>query len=89
MLGWIWELTCTAGILLAIYCLWSVTHFVWRNFIRRRYNLNARYGGDGVWACVTGSTSGIGFGFCEELAHLGFNILMVSRSEDKLQEKKK
>lgn len=37
------------------------------------------------WAVVTGATDGIGFGFCEELASLGFNICLISRNGDKLQ----
>ena len=38
-----------------------------------------------VWAVVTGCTSGIGEGFVHELASRGFNVLMLSRSLDKLQ----
>jgi len=38
-----------------------------------------------VWAVVTGCTSGIGEGFVFELASRGFNVLMLSRSLDKLK----
>ena len=38
-----------------------------------------------VWAVVTGCTSGIGEGFVHELASRGFNVLMLSRSLEKLQ----
>lgn len=41
-----------------------------------------RYGG---WAVVTGSTDGIGKAFAEELAREGVNVLLVSRTEDKLK----
>ena len=41
------------------------------------------------WALVTGATDGIGLALCKVLAKdYGFNILMVSRSADKLEEKK-
>jgi len=37
-----------------------------------------------AWAIVTGATDGIGREFASQLAKAGFNILLVSRSEDKL-----
>uniref|UniRef100_A0A8R1EH02 Very-long-chain 3-oxoacyl-CoA reductase n=1 Tax=Caenorhabditis japonica TaxID=281687 RepID=A0A8R1EH02_CAEJA len=36
------------------------------------------------WAVVTGATDGIGKGYCFELAARGFNILLVSRTQSKL-----
>lgn len=43
----------------------------------------------GKWAIITGSTSGIGKEFANHLAKLGLNILIISRSENKLQEQVK
>ena len=41
------------------------------------------------WALVTGATDGIGLAICKILAKdHGFNILMVSRSSEKLENKK-
>ncbi len=60
-------------------------------------NLYARYGtvsnsSDAPtksWALVTGASDGIGLAMCKALAaEHGFNILMVSRSKDKLQKAK-
>merc|ERR1712151_252371 len=39
----------------------------------------------GKWAVITGATSGIGEAFSHDLASKGLNILLVSRSEDKLK----
>ena len=39
----------------------------------------------GEWAVVTGSTDGIGLQYALQLAAKGFNIVLVSRSEEKLQ----
>lgn len=40
----------------------------------------------GKWAIVTGSTSGIGKEYADYLAKLGMNILVISRTKDKLIE---
>lgn len=40
----------------------------------------------GDWALVTGATDGIGKCFCVDLAKKGMNIILVSRSEIKLEE---
>ncbi|XP_075062504.1 very-long-chain 3-oxoacyl-CoA reductase-B-like [Mixophyes fleayi] len=41
-----------------------------------------KYGG---WAVVTGATDGIGKAYAEELARRGFDIVLISRSLEKLQ----
>lgn len=51
-------------------------------FVVPRLNLLKRYGGG--WALVTGGSEGIGFAIAEELAKDGFNIILVSRSKEKL-----
>ncbi|XP_028812779.1 very-long-chain 3-oxoacyl-CoA reductase-B [Denticeps clupeoides] len=40
----------------------------------------------GKWAVVTGATDGIGKAYAEELARRGFAIVLISRSQDKLDE---
>lgn len=40
----------------------------------------------GPWAIVTGASDGMGRSFAMELAKLGFNIVIVARSRDKLDE---
>ena len=39
------------------------------------------------WAVVTGGSDGIGLAMCKKLAREGFNICIVSRSENKINEK--
>jgi 17beta-estradiol 17-dehydrogenase / very-long-chain 3-oxoacyl-CoA reductase len=43
-----------------------------------------RYG-ENSWALITGATDGIGKALCEELAREGFNIILVSRTLEKLK----
>ncbi|KAK0141808.1 Very-long-chain 3-oxoacyl-CoA reductase-A [Merluccius polli] len=42
----------------------------------------------GQWAVVTGATDGIGKAYAEELARRGFNIVLISRSQEKLDDSK-
>lgn len=42
--------------------------------------------GLGEWAVVTGSTDGIGKSYAEELAKLGMKVVLISRSQDKLNQ---
>ncbi|KAJ6111175.1 hypothetical protein N7486_003410 [Penicillium sp. IBT 16267x] len=37
------------------------------------------------WALVTGSTDGIGYGFCQELCARGFNVILHGRNASKLE----
>ena len=45
-----------------------------------------RYGGTGTWALVTGASDGIGAECCRQLAKDGFNIILVSRTQAKLDD---
>uniref|UniRef100_A0A3Q3GUL7 Hydroxysteroid (17-beta) dehydrogenase 12b n=1 Tax=Labrus bergylta TaxID=56723 RepID=A0A3Q3GUL7_9LABR len=40
----------------------------------------------GKWAVVTGATDGIGKAYAEELARRGFSIVLISRSQEKLDD---
>ena len=56
--------------------------FLWRVILRPGHNLKKKYGG---WAVVTGCTDGIGKAFCEELAKKKIPLLLISRTESKLE----
>jgi 17beta-estradiol 17-dehydrogenase / very-long-chain 3-oxoacyl-CoA reductase len=51
------------------------------------YRVNGAAKGDvtGSWALITGCTSGIGESYADDLARRGFNLLLLSRSADKLK----
>ena len=64
----------------------AVISGIYRHFIRCPHNLLLRYGKDGeAWALVTGASDGNGAEYCKELARLGFNICLVSRTLSKLK----
>uniref|UniRef100_A0A7S3E5Q6 Very-long-chain 3-oxoacyl-CoA reductase n=1 Tax=Chloropicon laureae TaxID=464258 RepID=A0A7S3E5Q6_9CHLO len=80
------EFVATAAKSIATYVLVSraleMVQFLWRTFLRPGHNLNKKYGG---WAVVTGCTDGIGKAFCQELARKKIPLLLISRTESKLQ----
>ena len=43
----------------------------------------------GSWAVVTGGSDGIGLAMCNNLALQGFNICIVSRNEEKINQRLK
>jgi len=58
---------------------------IYKAFLRRRKNLVQRYGKN-TWALVTGASDGIGQEFCRQLAKIGFNVILVARTQKKLEE---
>lgn len=52
----------------------------------KRYS-NGSKGEDGSWAVITGGSDGIGLAMCKNLARQGYNICIVARNEQKMQEK--
>lgn len=74
------------GALATIYLALKAACVFWR--IVKQYFLATAFGIDlkklGEWAVVTGSTDGIGKAYAERLAKIGLNVVLVSRSMDKL-----
>lgn len=72
------------GIYFVAYKMYELLLFVYENFLRPSCtkNLKKEYGN---WAIVTGCTSGIGKAYSYELARKGLNIVLLSRSQEKLE----
>lgn len=60
----------------------GVLRFVWAYFLRPRRNLRWY----GQWAVVTGATDGIGKEYAAQLARQGLSLVLISRTESKLQQ---
>lgn len=80
-LNFIYFLAIVGGLFFAIFLakiLWALV----KGLLPSK-NFPERYGAN-TWAVVTGGSDGIGLGFCEEFAALGFNICMIARNEAKM-----
>lgn len=66
--------------------LFIIVYRVWLSVYRRLIRSPKKPTSYGKWAIVTGSTSGIGKEYADYLAKLGMNILIISRTKDKLVE---
>lgn len=66
--------------------LW-VYWYVKRLFFTKPFSLSERYGRNS-WVVITGGSEGIGLGFAKRLAQEGFNLVLISRSEEKLKKAK-
>ncbi|XP_035672308.1 very-long-chain 3-oxoacyl-CoA reductase-like [Branchiostoma floridae] len=79
----------TAGIVALSYIgfklLWSLLKGIRNYMLSGPLGLSVNIKNCGSWAVVTGSTDGIGKAYAEELAARGLNIVLISRSEDKLK----
>lgn len=75
---------CSAvGALCLLKYVWVALHGVYARVLRPGKNIKRTYGD---WAVVTGATDGIGKAMAFEFARKGCNVLLISRSADKLQD---
>ncbi|PFH56344.1 hypothetical protein XA68_16696 [Ophiocordyceps unilateralis] len=63
--------------------LLSFMHFILSTSVCSGLDLR-RYGMPGSWAVVTGASDGLGKEFANQLAAMGFNLVLVSRTQAKL-----
>ncbi|KAK3318944.1 hypothetical protein B0H66DRAFT_253158 [Apodospora peruviana] len=74
------------GAIGALYAAsWATTllYFAMDTFLLSGTNLR-KYGKKGTWAVVTGASDGLGKEFATQLASKGFNLVLVSRTQSKL-----
>ena len=64
-------------------------NFMYRHFLRPTKDIYSRYAGKESYVVVTGGSDGIGLEICKQIAELGFNICMISRNKQKMEDKLK
>mmetsp|Transcript_46836 Transcript_46836/g.69656 ORF Transcript_46836/g.69656 Transcript_46836/m.69656 type:complete len:323 (-) Transcript_46836:137-1105(-) len=74
-----------AGSLVALGYAYRAVRAIYKTFLRPGKNLKKL----GEWAVVTGATDGIGKAYSIAMAKKGINILLISRTESKLQDVQK
>ncbi|WP_343550158.1 SDR family NAD(P)-dependent oxidoreductase [Ralstonia sp.] len=78
----------TGGAVLLIWALAKLARWLWLYlWLPRRLTgarLTERYGRGG-WALITGASDGLGKAFAQDLARYGFNLILVARTQSKLE----
>ncbi|QRW12765.1 short chain dehydrogenase [Ceratobasidium sp. AG-Ba] len=73
-----------AGAAVVAGLAFSVVNFLLQTFVLSGQSFSKYGAKKGAWAVVTGATDGIGREFASQLAKVGFNILIASRTQEKL-----
>ena len=75
--------TSAVGLFVILSFVWDFVCGLYNHFLRPGKNIVKTYG---KWAVVTGATDGIGKAMALELAKKGCNILLISRTQSKLED---
>lgn len=76
------------GLVTFVYQFSKFIFWLYLNFIRENDLSTYKRGKKEPWALVTGATDGIGKAYAQELAKRKFNIVLLSRTQDKLDDVK-
>ncbi|XP_076179299.1 very-long-chain 3-oxoacyl-CoA reductase [Ptiloglossa arizonensis] len=81
-----WEkISLVALAAIGIRILLRVSILVWKKLIAPSFGFGIDLKTQGRWAVITGATSGIGRAYAEQLAEKGLDVLLISRSQTKLE----
>ncbi len=75
------------GAALFVWALVNMARWIWLYFWLPQRSIGERLAkrfGPGSWALITGASDGLGKAFAQELACYGFNLILVSRTQSKL-----
>jgi 17beta-estradiol 17-dehydrogenase / very-long-chain 3-oxoacyl-CoA reductase len=71
------------GLITAAKYAWTPMQGFYRHVVRRNNDLKKKYAGE--WAIVTGASDGIGEALCYELAAKGYSIVLMARTQEKME----
>ena len=83
--GWFDYLAIFLGMYVLMPRLYGIYDCIYKSFFLKQHDLHKRYSTGDSWVVVTGCTSGIGEELAHRFAQLNFNIVLISRSEDRLK----
>ncbi|XP_055329671.1 very-long-chain 3-oxoacyl-CoA reductase-B-like [Paramacrobiotus metropolitanus] len=87
--GSCWQLITGVGTLTAVVLLLEMLYWIGKNLfvyiLAEPLGFTVPFAKLGEWAVITGATDGIGKAYAFDLARRGCNIILISRSEEKLQ----
>jgi 17beta-estradiol 17-dehydrogenase / very-long-chain 3-oxoacyl-CoA reductase len=76
-------------LLLVVWLLFKLIRGVWTCFLGHLLGFGVKWcPSSKTWAVITGATDGIGLAYAQQMAQKGYNLLLISRSSDKLQKTK-
>ncbi|XP_017795815.1 PREDICTED: very-long-chain 3-oxoacyl-CoA reductase-like [Habropoda laboriosa] len=82
-----WEkISLVALAAIGLRILLRVSLLVWKKLIGPSFGFGINLRSQGSWAVITGATSGIGKAYVEQFASKGLDIVLVARSQSKLEE---
>ncbi|XP_054161586.1 very-long-chain 3-oxoacyl-CoA reductase-B-like [Oppia nitens] len=69
-----------------IWILSKILRGLWTSFVAYKLGFGVKWRpSDNTWAIVTGATDGIGKAYAQQMAKKGYNLLIISRNEEKLK----
>ncbi|CAL8125537.1 unnamed protein product [Orchesella dallaii] len=77
-------LGCSYSVALSFALIYQLTAFLYRNWVGVALGYNTDLKKLGSWAVVTGCTAGIGEAYAHGLAKRGMNVVLIARSQEKL-----
>ena len=89
MLSILYRAILVTGFIFCVKIVTQVTYWLIKSIYVFYISKPVKFRGAGGWAVVTGCTDGIGKAYTEKLASFGFNIVLMSRSQEKLETQSK
>lgn len=83
-MSWLEILGFVTALVLTLKTVYNLSHFVYTTFLGRLLGHGLVISKCGPWAVVTGATDGIGKSYARLLAAEGLNVVLISRTQAKL-----
>ena len=83
---WIGRITV---LVIVLWLLLKIFVGIWTSFLGHSLGMGVKWlPSNKSWALITGATDGIGKAYAQRMAKMGYNLLLISRNEDKLNKTK-